>query len=56
MAIISAGVIMNVVLGSAASSFVFMAHGDGTAAGRDRQVDSGSPAWKAVRDAGRPHG
>ena len=46
MAIISAGVIMNVLLGIVCFIFVFMAHGiDRTAAVVER-VEPGSPAWE----------
>jgi regulator of sigma E protease len=46
MAIISAGVVMNVLLGAALFIFVYMAHGADELTGTIGQVDSGSPAWQ----------
>jgi regulator of sigma E protease len=45
MAIISAGVIMNVILGCLAFIFVYMAHGDEQMVAAISAVDCGSPAW-----------
>jgi membrane-associated protease RseP (regulator of RpoE activity) len=51
MLIISAGVIMNVLLGAACFIFVFMTHGHVQTVARVGGVEPGSPAWKAgVRD------
>jgi regulator of sigma E protease len=47
MAIISAGVVMNVILGGALFIFVYMAHGNDQLTGKIGQVDSGSPAWQS---------
>ncbi len=46
MAIISAGVFMNLVLGIACFIFVYMAQGVERAPGVIGRVDAGSPAWK----------
>jgi regulator of sigma E protease len=46
MAIISAGVVMNVLLGAAIFVFVYMTHGAEQLTGKIGKVDSGSPAWK----------
>src|SRR5262249_46846041 len=45
MAIISAGVIMNVIFGCLAFILVYMCHGERQAVGVVGLVDSGSPAW-----------
>src|SRR5438105_3747471 len=45
MAIISAGVIMNVILGVVCFIFVYRAHGMERAIGGVGMVDNGSPAW-----------
>jgi regulator of sigma E protease len=47
MAIISAGVTMNLLLAFACFVFVFRTHGDEQAPGVVNVVDAGSPAWKA---------
>jgi len=52
MAIISAGVIMNVILGAACFIFVFMAHGMERPPAVIGQVDSGSPVWKKGGQSG----
>jgi regulator of sigma E protease len=46
MAIISAGVVMNVLLAFACFVFVFMTHGAKERPGVIDRVESGSPAWK----------
>ncbi len=46
MAIISAGVIMNVILGFACFVFVFMAHGAEQVPGSIDIIEPGSPAWQ----------
>lgn len=46
MAIISAGVFMNLVLGIGCFIFVYMAHGVEREPGVIGRVDAGSPAWK----------
>src|SRR5262249_16731001 len=45
MAIISAGVIMNVILGCLAFIFVYMVHGDEQIVATVSATDAGSPAW-----------
>jgi len=45
MAIISAGVIMNVILGAACFIFVFRMHGERQLIGGISAVEAGSPAW-----------
>ena len=52
MAIISAGVIMNVILGCACFMFVYMAHGMEQPPAEIGQVDNGSPAWKKGMQSG----
>jgi regulator of sigma E protease len=47
MAIISAGVTMNVLLGAVLFVFVYMAHGAEQLTGTIGRVDTGSPAWQA---------
>ncbi|MBL8799223.1 MAG: site-2 protease family protein [Planctomycetia bacterium] len=45
MIIISAGVVMNVILGAVCFIFVYMAHGERQLVGAIGAVESGSPAW-----------
>ncbi len=47
MAIISAGVIMNIITGCIFFVWVYMAHGERRLLGYVRSVDPGSPAWEA---------
>ena len=52
MAIISAGVFMNMVLGIGCFIFVYMAHGVERSPGVIGMVDSGSPTWKTGAPSG----
>jgi regulator of sigma E protease len=52
MAIISAGVTMNLILAFACFVFVFKTHGDEQAPGVVGLVEDGSPAWKAGARSG----
>ena len=52
MAIISAGVIMNVLLGFLCFIFVFRVHGENRTAATVWKLDPGSPAWQAAVQPG----